>query len=579
MSKIIKKQIKRSFSALMIMILISQIFTVLVYNFIFNEQKNNSIELAKEAQAQADVTSSLVTVKNAPPNITSNAAENPISSSTSPVNIGGSIPFTITADDPENNNYYLIVCDSDSVNPGAGGGAPSCGGTQFCVSSVTNDTNQATCTYNSVTDSGLETDDWYAFVCDNHATESDCSTSNQGSGDSGSPIYLNHAPSFTSVTTTDNFKDPGGTFTIEATATDGDVAGEADVLIIAVCTTNSWNVSTGCAATTLCTGTSTTPNVSCQYTDTAPTPDQAYTYYAFVKDWHTMAATGNSRSSTYTINNVAPEVSNISFNSGGSITLNIKGASVKTVYATSTSVVDNNGCTDLSDATSTVFMSNAASGAACAANDNDCYKVTSASCSISDCSGASDTTATVTCSAGLAFHAIPTTASGDNPYASYDWLAYISAYDEASAGFDTSAGVEVAATAALEVSEATIAYGSIHAGENSGAANATTTIINYGNTPLDNQVEGTWMTKGSDAIPENNQEFDLNNFTWGAGTYTLSSTTPANVDIVVARPTNSTNLSDMIYWGINIPTGIPSGDYGGTNTFSAVLDTAGGNWN
>ncbi|MEI7498579.1 MAG: hypothetical protein WCK11_04855 [Candidatus Falkowbacteria bacterium] len=507
------------------------------------------------------------------------AAENPVSSSTSPVNVGASIGFNATADDPENNSYYLIVCDSNSVTAGAGGGTPTCGGVKFCSSALTGDTAQASCIYSNVSDPGAETKSWFAFVCDNHATEAMCSLANQGTGDSGSPMWINHAPTFSVVTTTIDNRDPGATFTIQGSVADTDSQGGVDTLTMSICSTNSWATSTGCAATTLCAASSTGPTISCNYTTAIPTAHGPQNYYAFVKDWHNLGAAANSLAGTYTTNNVAPTISNITFNNGSNINLNIKNAGPKTVIATSTSVTDNNGCVDIVGATSTVYMSTVAGTYGCAANDNNCYKILTANCTISACAGGVDTTATVSCTTGLAFHAIPTDVAGDNPYASSNWVSAIVPYDETLNGVATSTGVEVIASAALDVTEPAIPYGILRAGQNSGLFNATTTVVNFGNTPLNSDITGTQMTKAPDMIPETNQNFGLFNFNYGAGTYYLSSTTARTLQVVPSRPTSQTDVTGPVYWGIAVPALLPSGDYSGVNTFIAALRAAGGTWN
>ena len=577
MSKIIKKQIKRSLPIILILLLLNLSIYGLLFNFnFFQFATTEAVSLLTEARA--DTASSTVTVKNAPPAFTVSTEESPISSSTSPVNVGGSISFLATADDVENNSYYLVVCSTNAVTASTTGGEPTCPGTRFCVSGLTGDTSQATCVYDNVADPGAESQVWYSFVCDNHSSEAECSTSNQGSGDSGSPYYVNHAPVLTSASTTDNFKDPGGIFTVTAYVTDSDTQGGVDDLTLDVCGTASWATSTGCAVP-MCTGTSTTPDITCQFTDTAPTPHGNYTYYAYVKDWHEMPASGNYQSATYDINNVAPTVSNVILNVGNNITLNIKGAAAKTVWATSTSVTDNNGCDDIVDGTSTIYMSNAVGAQNCAINDNDCYQALAATCYISDCGAQPDSIATMACSVDLAFHAIPTDAATGNTYAPYNWLAAINAYDQdyTSSAISTST-VEVVAAAALGVTETTIPYGIIVAGQNTGAYNATTTVVNFGNTPLDSDIDGTWMVNGGNTINEDQQEFDLANFNYGTGTFTLSSTTPITVDVVAARPTSGVDVSDQVFWGIAIPVGILSGDYTGTNTFTAALDPNGIGW-
>ena len=101
MAKKIKKHIKRSMPLFVIISLIaSTLAIVLVFNFDFNLSKSNLSLEKPEAQAQNDTATTSVMVKNAPPTFSVGAAENPVSSSTSPVNLWGSIGFTAEANDP-----------------------------------------------------------------------------------------------------------------------------------------------------------------------------------------------------------------------------------------------------------------------------------------------------------------------------------------------------------------------------------------------------------------------------------------------------------------------------------------------
>ncbi len=588
MAKKIKKHIIKSMPVFVILSLVISTLTLGIgFNFNFDKllYKNarQGLFSPEEVKAQNDTASTTVTVKNAAPTFTTEPAESPASTSTSPVNVGYSLTFTATANDVEGNDYYLIVCDSDSVSA-TNGGAPTCGGTQFCVSSQTSSDSQATCVYSSVADPGAETDEWYAFVCDNHATEADCSSASQGAnpgvGDDSSPFYVNHAPVFTAVITSDDNKDPGGTFTVTASTTDSDVEGGADVLSLYVCNTLGWATSTGCTGDQLCMGTSTSPNISCSFATSTPAADGSYTYYAYVKDWHEMPATGNYRSSTYTVNNVAPTVGAVTLNGGSDITLNMRGMDEVIATTTSVSIQDNNGCADIDHATGTVYWSNATGANNCSADDDDCYQIAQTACTMvsSSCSGSGDATVTYNCVTTMAYHAIPTDNSTGNPNSGTNWLAAITVFDDngESGTGTTSSGVDVITTTALEVTETEIPYGSIKSGQDSGDRNATTTIVNYGNSPLDTDVSGTDMNRnaGGDLIPVNNQEYNLSNFTYGSGT-DLSSTTPATVDVVASKPTTAQpDVSDQIFWGIGVPGGTLSGDYTGTNTFTAALDSS-----
>ncbi len=597
MSQKIKKQIRKSMPVFMIFsLLVSTSVAGLVFNLDFKIIKTINERIALEIglpEVQADTASTTVTVKNAAPIISGNVAEVPVHASNTPVNVGDQAVWQALANDPESNDYFLLVCETEGATASTSAGSvPSCdgGGTEtFCVSGSTVSGAQSTCTDAALEDPtpSAETDVWYAYVCDNHPIESQCSLVNQGSGDSGSPIYINHAPGFTAVITSDDNKDPGGTFTVTASTTDTDSEDQSDEVYLSVCATNSWATSTGCAGATWCTGTSTVDDVSCSFATTTPARDGIYTYYAFVKDWHEMPAVDNSRNTTYTVNNVAPTVSNVAINGGVLISVNMKG-DVAYIASSSADLSDDNGCLDITDsttpATSSIFISSstiAVGGLNCAADDNNCYQIADTACAYVplSCSGGSYTTASYVCTTTISHYAIPTDIMAANPFVDENWLAGMTAIDDD--GLKGSAvsggGVELESLEALAVTETEIPYGSIRGGQDSGAVNATTTVINYGNIPMDTIVEGTDMDKSdlTDIIFVTNQEFDLVNFSYVFnGNHTLSSTTPETLDTVTAKPTNTSDVSDQIFWGIGIPGGTTSGDYAGTNTFMATLDAS-----
>jgi hypothetical protein len=590
MSKIIKKQLRRSLPIFMIFsLLVSTTVAGLVFNLdvsLVSTVNKLSLELGWSEAKAADVASTTVTVRNAPPNLVGNVAEAPASAPTTPVNVGANAVWQATANDPESNNYFLIVCASDAVSP-HNGAAPTCGGgagDTFCVSGSTLTGNQATCIDDSLADPGAESDIWYSYVCDDHGTEAECSAVNQGSGDSGSPIYINHAPGFTAVITSDDNKGPGGTFTVTASTTDADIEGGADEIYLTVCSTNSWATSTGCTAATWCTGSAVATDVSCSFATSTPAVDNTYTYYAFVRDWHEMPTAVNGRNAPYTVINVAPSVSNVVINGGVTITTNMKG---QTDYVASTTadLYDANSCLDITGsatpATSSIYLSTVAGGLNCSADPNSCYQITTANCSYiaGSCTGSSDTTASYICTASITHYASPTDATTNNPNEGADWRGGMTATDDN--GLQASAasvgGVELESLQALAVSETQIPYGTIRGGQNSGAANATTTVINYGNVPIDTQIAGTDMDKSdlTDSIPANNQIYGLANFTYPAAPYTLTTAIPGDlIDVEIAKPTSATDVSDQLFWGINIPGGTSSGNYSGMNTFTATLDPA-----
>lgn len=583
MSHKIKKQIRRTMPLFMIFsLIISTTVAGAVFNLDFkiiktvNEKLNLEISLP---EASADTASTTVTVRNAPPEFSVAVAEMPTSSSTSPVNEEEAAYWQTTATDLEGNNYYLIICASDGATA-TDGGAPTCNagvGDTFCVSGATASGDSTICTDPSLADPGAETDEWFAFVCDDHATQSDCSASSQGAGDSGSPIYINHEPTFSAIATTDDNKDPGALFTVTASTQDTDTEGGSDEVYINVCSTNDWATSTGCGAATWCTGTSTVDDVSCTFASSTPAADGTYSYYAFVMDWHGKAAPVNGRTTNYTINNVAPSVSNVVINGGDPINVEMK--TTAAAWASSTAdLYDANGCSDIVNATSSIFLATVAGGLNCSADDNNCYQLVTSECSYipGSCTNAADTTSSYICSTTIEHYASPSDASDSNPNLATDWRAGMTAIDDNGLKGSATAisGVELISLEALGIDETEIAYGTVKGGQNTGNYNATTTVVNYGNVPIDTEISGSDMDKSdlSDVIHENNQEFDLANFVYGAGANTLSSTTPTLVDTVIGKPTSAADVSDEIYWGLAVPGGTSSGDYAGTNTFVATID-------
>lgn len=583
MAQKIKKQIKRSMPLFIIFCLLTSTGSLaLVFNINFSLFGLNFDKPEASAQG-SDQATTTVTVKNAAPEWAVVPAETPISTSTSPINVGYAISFIGTANDAESNSYYLAICSTNSITASSTGGAPTCGGTAFCVSTLTVAGVQAICEYSSVIDPGAEIEDWYAFACDNHTTEGDCSFMSQGSAEgvnaSSSPFWVNHAPVFTGVAD-DGGQDPGDNYTVTATVTDADVILGQDVLSLYVCSTNSWATSTGCTATQFCLATSTSPNIVCQWATTTPAIAGSWDYWAFVKDEHEMPATGNSQTDTYVVNNVAPTVSSVVLQSGIDITLNLKNSAE--IVATATAVIsDNNTCHDIAGATSTIYWSGVAGLHGCTADDDQCYSIAQVNCEYQagTCSGTS-TTATYICSTTIAFHAIPTDGSGGNyPYGSTDWLAAIQGIDNSGAvGIATTtsgAAVNVDTLLALEVQETEVNFGSIRGGQNSGTDNGTTTIENYGNAPINSTFIGDDLWQGAvEYIGADQQRYGTTTITYASLTYQLSSTTLSDVrDVDINKPTTaSQTITDEVYWGINIPAGKVSGVYNGMNTITSVLD-------
>ncbi|MEM9336469.1 MAG: DUF2341 domain-containing protein [Patescibacteria group bacterium] len=262
-----------------------------------------------------------------------------------------------------------------------------------------------------------------------------------------------------------------------------------------------------------------------------------------------------------------PIVGTVTFNNGENISLDNIGSTTR-VHATAT-VTDFNGYTDLVAATSTFFRSGV--GALCTEDNNNCYiSTTSSQCSFTDCSGA---TCTLDCYADIFFHADPT---DDGPFTGQEWFAFFEVEDAGGAlGINTSIGVVLETMRALDVTNG-IDYGEVGVNANTGADNASTTIVNIGNEAIDIDISGTDMTDGAvSSIPANQQLLATTTFdydTCGASCTNLN-TLGDTIEVDLDKPTtDSPPVEDEVYWGIAVPFGVNSAPYTGVNTFTAVKD-------
>ena len=123
---------------------------------------------------------------------------------------------------------------------------------------------------------------------------------------------------------------------------------------------------------------------------------------------------------------------------------------------------------------------------------------------------------------------------------------------------------------AIEVSEEESDFGQLNSGNDSGSDNETVTGIKAANSPLNTDLSGSDMFGGGDFIDDHYIEWDLSAFTYNAGTDLSSST--VEVDTITPKATSSTDITDLLYWGVGIPGLTPADFYYGSSTFSAVLD-------
>lgn len=522
--------------------------------------------------AYADTVTTSVTVGNSAPSFTTGPAESPASTTASPTNVGSNVTFRATATDSNGENYYLLLCSSNSASA-TNGGAPTCGATTWCTSTATNSGSQATCSHTAlIGDPSSNT--WYAFVCDGNSSSAKCSSGNQGTGDSGSPFIVNHAPSFTSASN-DSPKNPGATVTWNTTASDSD--GNTVKLLVCKTAGISGDACDGGASDTWCSSLFVGSNPSCGYSIPTVAPDGTFAAYVYIVDQHNFPSAGTPQGSNvpFTINNVAPVVSAVTINGGAAI--NLVESSTKAVTLTAT-VSDNNSCQDLSSVLGYVYRSGEGytrCDKSAKADNNNCYPEISCTVVAGTCTGSTDASANYTCTVNLQYYADPTDAN--TAYPTEYWLTTIKATDNnnISGNTEVASGVKLNSLTAFSIT-GSINFGGLGAGEKNDPLDKIVTTTATGNVGLNQEHSGApnmcidYPTcSGGTPIGVANQKYALGKSTsYALGT--KLSTSATEVYLAVYKPVSVSPSTKNTWWGILIPSGTQAGEYTGVNTITAV---------
>lgn len=276
------------------------------------------------------------------------------------------------------------------------------------------------------------------------------------------------------------------------------------------------------------------------------------------------------------VTNVLPTASNVSINSGAaSITLTEGTTTTVTVTFT---VTDNNGCEDIdshaSNQTEAVFYrTNVTGGSGCTPDNNNCYTMNCTQDVGSCTAGGSDLDATYTCTVDVQFYADATDAG---TYEATDWTATAIPRDNAGTdGTTASDTIEINTLTALDVT-ATINYGTLALGENTGTTDQTTVVTNTGNDdPIDIQLDGYGSVDGDGkamvctigSIPIGNERYSLTASTdWSTKTQ-LTDTPTTLTTFDLAKGASSTK---DVYWGLGMPSTGVGGSCTGYVNFTAV---------
>src|SRR3989344_2902812 len=273
--------------------------------------------------------------------------------------------------------------------------------------------------------------------------------------------------------------------------------------------------------------------------------------------------------SSVTVSNATPSISTVNFNGGSAITL----TEATYTYASATiTVSDTNGCSTINAVEARAFVASTspvAVGNACAANDNNCYITASSSIAAPTLGGCYATTTGNTCTGGL-----DTSVQYDCGFKFWYISATTSDGSATSTATNSTQVVEINSLSALDVT-ATLPYGTLAVGTNTGSTNSTSTVTTTGNIAIDTQLSGTDMT-GAGTIDVSRQIYHNAAFTYPSGTARLTTTTTPTLELLNNNNPSSTTTNSIATssasWGIQIDTGQANGAYTGTNTFAATAD-------
>ncbi len=600
---------------------VAALFSVVIFAIAF--LLNIGAQELQRVDAQGVATTS-VTVLNTPPQWTSNARESTASATTTPTNSGDLVTWIATATDSNAEDYYLLICSTDTAPTSTPGGAPSCnGGIQWAVSGPTLSGQMATAA-TTTTESPLffpgETKEWYAWICDSVNPGARCNTTYTGHDGTAtsSPFQVNRRPSFTAFSDTSP-GDPGATITFYATTSDADVVATADTMQLHVCSTASFSTSTNsCTATTLATSTFGASPLSASYTIFTPTPDGTYGAYGYVIDEHGHEASGGEQgqNTVLAVNNVAPTVlgGDIILNGGGPLILTQE-AGETTGFTLDFTINDNNSCETQAAANEitgfevAVFRSGLGTttptgcdttgdnydpnncydtGVATATWDLDCT-IVPGSCTYDGVVDFDDDV-DYQCTFPLWYVADPTNGTSTQTfYFDESWSAGVAGADNNFATGSiatTSSSQELNAFLSFSLDTLAIPYGPLEPGQRTDPLVASTTLRATGNIGLDQSLSGehmcdyyttavTCLSSATSTIASDYQVFATSTVTYATATgtgNTVSSTTVKQLELNILKATSTaTGTTGTTYWGIEVPGSITrAGIYTGENTIWGV---------
>lgn len=273
--------------------------------------------------------------------------------------------------------------------------------------------------------------------------------------------------------------------------------------------------------------------------------------------------------SSASVGNTPPVASSVDIDSAAT-TVHLTENSTTDVTVTST-IVDNNSCEEITSVLVAFFRTD--TGAGELDNFNSHYTVNAVS--DGDCvAGGSDLTDTYTATLQVNFNADPTDAGSVNE--ATNWTAKVTPSDSET-GTPDSDTIEMSTLTALNTT-ASIAYGTIGLGEDTGTDDQSVTVTNTGNEGIDVDLDGYGTADGDGLamtcsvgdIPVGNERYSSTaGVEYSAKTSLTDGATELDLDVKqeVGDPS-----SENVYWGLGMPTQGVSGTCSGMIVFTANSD-------
>lgn len=571
-----------------------------------------SLEFRVPTVSADDVITS-VRVLNTPPVWTTDAQEEYESSTTIPTNVGTSSQWITTGTDSNGENYYLLICKTDSAPTANSGAAPTCNGgisNTWALSPSTASGSQARAATTTL-EAFPESNAWFAWICDGNGSLAQCNaTAKQGTGSTASPFIVNHPPVFNTVSN-DGPVNPGAVITWTTAALDTDTLTTNTVRLL-VCKAADFSATTGACGVggTWATSTLQASNPATSTTISIPFQDNTYSAFVYVVDAFGLGATSTRQgsNSSFVVNNVAPSVSAATVSlvdprTGTNLTL-FNPAATSGPFYVQFQVSDDNSCLnsastrEIDVATTSVYRSGVGQ-ASCQTsahyNSNSCYPSASPYTNFvctqdgGTCSGATDTSATWTCTYSFWYNADPTDTS--TPWTAENWKGSVQVTDDdgllSPIAESTTGSNDVVSFLAFDVPSTSVYFGALQPGDQNDPLSTTTNMLAIGNIGLDQDIYGdtmctTWSapdscdTNGISAtndITIGNQKVATSSVAYTASlAYALTgSTSPTSLSINIPKTTaTATPQQKDTYWGIKIPNTLTvAGDYRGQDTITA----------